>query len=66
MIGILRLLAGPRFCPWCSLRGYSIGDRITDRLPVRVVVALSPYDRLVGRLAVPLHQRLNESATGSE
>jgi hypothetical protein len=60
VIEIIRLLAGPRFCPWCAPPRETFADWITDHLPVRVVAALSGYYALVGDVAVPLHQRLHE------
>lgn len=60
MLSLLRLLAGPRFCPWCLPPRETIGDWISDRLPNRAIVALMPYDRLVGRIGAPLHRRLHE------
>jgi hypothetical protein len=62
MLDILRLLAGPRFCPWCLPARETFGDRVTDRLPGRVVIALGRYDRLVGTIAIPLHARLHGEA----
>ena len=59
MWSILRLLAGPRFCPWCTERPEGIFDWFYDRLPKRVVIALGPYDSLIGRIGVPLHDRLH-------
>ena len=64
MLGILRLLAGPKLCPWClPPRDGSMGDRITDRLPIGVAMALSRYDGLVGRVAIPVHGWLHEGVT---
>jgi hypothetical protein len=56
MTDLVMLLAGPRFCPWCKVqRSDSLGDRVTDRLPVGAVKVLLRYDAVVGRIGVPLH-----------
>lgn len=62
MWSLIQLLAGPRFCPWCAPRGYTIGWRITDRLPFWVmrVLIVSRYDYAVGRAGIPLHERLHQ------
>ncbi|HET9893740.1 MAG TPA: hypothetical protein VFQ44_02290 [Streptosporangiaceae bacterium] len=60
MWDLIRLLAGPRVCPWCSDRGESLNDRITDRLPVSVIKVLLRYDAVIGRIGIPLHERLHE------
>lgn len=63
MTDLALLLAGPRFCPWCRLqRCDSFADRITDRLPHAVIGLLLHYDAAIGRIAIPLHQRLHGAA----
>lgn len=56
----IRLLAGPRFCPWCSPGRYSFGDWLADHLPYPVVLLLMPSWRLTGAIGMPLHERLHE------
>lgn len=68
MWSLIQLLAGPRFCPWCTPRGDTIGWRITDRLPFWVmrILIVSRYDYAVGRVGIPLHGRLHERAAAGD
>lgn len=60
MTDLLRLLAGPRFCPWCNPGRYDFSDWIADHAPLWVIWLLMPYWRLVGSAGMPLHDRLHE------
>lgn len=58
MFWILRALLGRWACPWCLPAKDTWWDRnVIDRLPDRLIIAMSPYDRWVGQTGIPIHQR---------